>query len=79
MRIAFIARLPAPRQPNAPERPPALQLPLITTFGGSTVVAYFRLQPRLEHELATDSLVVSEIKNKDAIMESIRTFLGKGK
>ncbi len=26
-----------------------------------------------------DSVVVSEIKNKDAIMESIRTFLGKGK
>ena len=26
-----------------------------------------------------DSLIVSEIKNKEAIMESIRTFLGKGK
>ncbi len=26
-----------------------------------------------------DSLVVSEIKDKEAIMESIRDFLGKGK
>jgi hypothetical protein len=32
-----------------------------------------------DHFDDTDSLVVSEIKNKDAIMESIRTFLGKGK
>jgi uncharacterized sporulation protein YeaH/YhbH (DUF444 family) len=32
-----------------------------------------------DHFDEADSLVVSEIKNKDAIMESIRTFLGKGK
>ena len=32
-----------------------------------------------DHFDDADSLVTSEIKNKDAIMESIRTFLGKGK
>ena len=32
-----------------------------------------------EHFDVDDSLVVSEIKGKDAIMESIRDFLGKGK
>jgi Integrase core domain len=32
------------RQRNAPERTPSLLLPLITTLGGSNVVAYFRLR-----------------------------------
>ena len=32
-----------------------------------------------EHFDEDDSVVVSEIKGKDAIMESIRDFLGKGK
>jgi uncharacterized sporulation protein YeaH/YhbH (DUF444 family) len=32
-----------------------------------------------DHFDDADSLVTSEIKNKEAIMESIRTFLGKGK
>jgi uncharacterized sporulation protein YeaH/YhbH (DUF444 family) len=32
-----------------------------------------------EHFDEDDSLVVSEIKGKDAIMDSIRDFLGKGK
>jgi uncharacterized sporulation protein YeaH/YhbH (DUF444 family) len=32
-----------------------------------------------EHFDLDDSLVVSEIKGKEAIMDSIREFLGKGK
>jgi len=32
-----------------------------------------------EHFDEEDNLVVSEIKGKEAIMESIRDFLGKGK
>jgi uncharacterized sporulation protein YeaH/YhbH (DUF444 family) len=32
-----------------------------------------------EHFDEDDSLVVSEIKGKEAIMDSIRDFLGKGK
>ena len=39
-----------------------------------TVIKYSDNEP-----MTDDSLVVSEIKGKEAIMESIRDFLGKGK
>jgi len=61
-RLACTARLTAPRQDNALERPPPLWLNLMATPGSNTVVGCFRPQLSPDYEFATHTFFLSYLR-----------------